>query len=869
MILSDLVSTRSALLAAVGAAGLTLAACGQSADAPEPAAAPPAELEPAATVETASAELPDPGKIDAANWPAQGTTVPRDPAVEARVADILSQMTLEEKVGQVIQADINSVTPAQVREYNLGSVLNGGNSAPGGDNRAPAPLWLALADEFWNESIDTSDGGLGIPAIWGTDAVHGHNNIVGATVFPHNIGLGAANDPELMERIGQVTATEIRVTGQDWTFAPTIAVPRDDRWGRTYEGFSEDPEIVAAYGPPLVRGIQGAIGDGDFLQGPHTVATLKHYVGDGGTTDGVDQGDTAVTEAELRDIQAGGYPSAIAAGAQTVMASFNSFHGRKLHGHKELLTDVLRDRMGFDGFVVGDWNGHGQVAGCEATACAQSFNAGVDMFMAPDSWQGLYYSTLEQVQSGEITMERLDEAVTRILRVKIRNGLFEAGAPSTRALAGEYDLLGSDEHMAVAREAVRKSLVLLKNDETLPLFPYARVIVAGDGANDIGKQSGGWTLNWQGTGNTREDFPNGQSIFEGIQEAMAAGGGEAILSVDGSYEERPDAAIVVFGENPYAEFQGDRANVDFDPTDSLELLRELQAADIPTISVFITGRPLWMNPEINASDAFVVAWLPGTAGGGIADVIIGDENGEPRFDFQGKLSFSWPKAPDQTPLNVGDPDYDPLFAYGYGLSYAEPGEVGVLDEDLVVAAGTPLDRGEYFLAGVAQAPMKAYLADETGAGLVAGPRAQSPASVVSLVAADWQAQEDMRILTFMEAGALSVTLPEAMDFTREANGEMSLAVTYNVPEAPSGSVSFFVGGDWRGAGALDVTEQMAGKAGQGWQTSVLRLSCFGDAGADLSDVTTIFGVTGDGGASFELSEVRLAPNDEGLASCEL
>ena len=317
-------------------------------------------------------------------WPKQKSPIQRKEIEEKRIIDLMSQMSLEEKVGQIIQADIGSVTPEQVRKYHLGSVLNGGNSAPGGDNRTTPDEWVALADEFWLASTDKTGGRTGIPALWGTDAVHGHNNIVGATIFPHNIGLGAANNPDLMYQIGNVTAKEILVTGLDWTFAPTIAVVRDDRWGRTYESYSEDPVIVKEYVKYLVEGIQGKLSDNSFLDEDHLIATAKHFVGDGGTINGRDQGDNISTEEELRDIQAAGYPQAISSGVQSVMTSFNSWHGRKMHAHKELLTDVLVGQMGFDGFVVGDWNGHGQVEGCTNESCAAAFNNGLDMFMAPD-----------------------------------------------------------------------------------------------------------------------------------------------------------------------------------------------------------------------------------------------------------------------------------------------------------------------------------------------------------------------------------------------------------------------------------------------------------------------------------------------------
>ncbi len=621
-----------------------------------------------------------PGTVHPDCWPKGQSGVPRDPALERRIATLLDGMTLEEKVGQIIQADIGSVTPDDVARYKLGSILNGGDSAPGGNLRAEPQAWLDLADAFWDAS--KGPDGTGLPALWGTDAVHGHANIKGATIFPHNIGLGAARDPDLIRRIGAITALEIAVTGLDWTFAPVVAVPRDDRWGRTYEGYSEDPALVADYARQMVIGLQGEPGTDGFLGADKVIATMKHFLGDGGTKDGVDQGDTLASEAALRDIHAAGYPPAITVGVQTVMASFNSWHGRKLHGRKDLLTDVLVDRFGFDGFVVGDWNGHGQVEGCSNTDCPQSFTAGVDMYMAPDSWEGLYASTLTHVRSGRIPMDRLDEAVARILRVKLRAGLLEKGRPSSRPFAGQFDLLGSEDHRAVAREAARKSLVLLKNDGVLPLRPTARILVAGDGANHMGKQTGGWTLSWQGDGNERADFPKAQTILEGLREAVETMGGTIDHRRDGRYRTRPDIAIVVFGEDPYAEFKGDLKTLDYAPDDTsdLDLLRRLRDDGIPVVSVFLSGRPLWVNPELNASNAFVAAWLPGSEGGAVADLLIAGRDGTLRHDFTGRLSFSWPNRPDQYDLNPEDPGYDPLFPLEYGLTYKDDGRIADLPE---------------------------------------------------------------------------------------------------------------------------------------------------------------------------------------------
>ncbi|HBC15153.1 MAG TPA: 1,4-beta-D-glucan glucohydrolase, partial [Erythrobacter sp.] len=535
------------ILLAAGSAALAL-----SAQAADPAAASVAEDIPAA-------------RVHPERWPEVAFPTVLTEAGEARVQAILARMTLEQKVGQIIQADIASVTPEDVRRYRLGSVLNGGNSGPGGDDLAPAQDWLALADAFYEASMDVGPGEPAIPIVWGTDAVHGHSNIVGATIFPHNVGLGAARDPELIERIGKVTAVEIRVTGQEWTFAPTVAVPQDYRWGRAYEGYSSDPALVAAYVGSMIRGLQGPPSTTPILAGPHVAASTKHYLADGATTDGKDQGDAAISELELRLVHGAPYIPAIESGVATIMTSFSSWNGVKLSAHHGLVSDVLKGRMNYGGLVITDWNAHGQVAGCSNASCPRAVDAGIDMFMAPDSWRMLYDSTLAQVRDGTIAMERLDDAVARVLRLKERLGLFDMGKPSQRALSGEYDLLGAPDHRAVAREAVRKSMVLLKNTGVLPLQPAGRILVAGDAAHDIARQSGGWTLSWQGTGLDNSLFPGATSLWEGIEQAATASGGSAELSPEGSFTERPDAAIVVFGETPYAEFQGDIASLQLRP----------------------------------------------------------------------------------------------------------------------------------------------------------------------------------------------------------------------------------------------------------------------------------------------------------------
>ena len=620
---------------------------------------------------TASATV----SVLSSTWPSLSSDVSEN--VESTVASILSSMTIAEKVGQMVQAEISNVTPNQARDWNLGSVLNGGGTWPNGQYSTVAD-WVALADSFYEASTDTSDGGVGIPLIWGTDAVHGHNNVVGATIFPHNIGLGATNNPQLMREIGEITALEVAATGIDWVFAPTLAVVRNDTWGRTYEGYSEDPEIVRAYAGEIVKGLQG---EGDNLFSPaNVIATAKHFVGDGGTENGIDQGNTVVTEDVLRNVHSQGYFSALEAGAQTVMASYNSWNGSKLHGNQYLLTDVLKQQMGFDGFVIGDWNGHGQVPGCSDDQCAEAIMAGVDMIMVPSAWQPLIQNTIAQVENGIIPITRINDAVSRILRVKMRAGYADKVKPSERLHANNSSLIGAPAHRAVARQAVRESLVLLKNsDNILPLDRNLDVLVAGNAANDIGMQSGGWTVSWQGLTNANNSFPGGTSIYQGIQSVVNSAGGTTRLSTNGNYSgSKPDVAIVVFGEPPYAEGAGDLSNIEYQAgyKSDLAMLESLKAQNIPVISIFITGRPLWVNKELNASNAFVAAWLPGSEGGGIADVIFKAANGEINHDFTGKLSFSWPKQSNQLVLNRGDENYDPLFAYGFGLNYQDTDTLG-------------------------------------------------------------------------------------------------------------------------------------------------------------------------------------------------
>lgn len=794
--------------------------------------------------------IPAAARANPALWPAAASPAAiTDARTEAFIGDLMARMTLEEKVGQIIQADIASITPADLAVYPIGSILAGGNSAPGGDERAPLEAWVALSRAFRTAAAERP--GAAIPLMFGIDAVHGHNNIVGATLFPHNIGLGAARDPDLIRRIGAATAQEVAASGADWTFGPTLATPRNDRWGRAYEGYSESPEIVAAYAGPMTLGLQGELVSGRPLSADHIAGSAKHFLADGGTEGGADQGDAVISEEELIAVHAQGYVPAIDAGVLTVMASFSSWNGVKTTGNPSLLTDVLKSRMGFKGFVVGDWNAHGQIPGCSNESCAQAINAGLDMFMAPDSWRGLYANTLAQARAGQISAARLDDAVRRILRVKVKLGVFDRD----RALEGRTDVLGSPDHRALAREAVRKSLVLLKNEGgVLPIRPGARVLVAG-AADSIGQASGGWTVTWQGADTTNADFPGGTSIWSGLQAAVAAAGGVADLRPDGDYVERPDVAVVVFGETPYAEFQGDIETLDFAPEEPLALLRRLKAEGIPTVSVFLSGRPLWTNPEINASDAFVAAWLPGTEGAGVADVLVAGPDGRAPFDFTGRLSFSWPKTADQDVLNVGEPGYDPQFAYGYGLSYARPAQVGTLAED----PGRVVVRGNldgYFRDGRVLAPWSLILRDDGGDARV-GQRlaASSPRANLSVRATDGSAQESAMALTF-SGPAQAVIFGQPVDLSRQRNGDMVLAFSARLDAVPTGSVELGFGQD-----RIDIAPLLAqGRVGE-WRQIRVRLACFDAARADVAAVETPFVLASTTPLALSLADIGLVSHD--------
>ncbi len=812
---------------AVGALLLTtLAACQPSEDA--------SEADQGASEPVSSAPVSEIG----VDWPAITSEVKTDPAIEARIDELLAQMTLKEKVGQMIQPEIKQVTPEDIRDYHIGSVLNGGGTTPNNDKYAAVQDWVDLADSYYKASVDKTGGRTGIPIMWGTDAVHGVGNVIGATLFPHNIALGATQNPELMEKIGWATARELAVTGIDWNFSPTVAVARDERWGRTYEAYSEDPEIVGAYAGPMVRGLQGDAESEDFLGAGRVIATAKHFIGDGGTYRGVDRGDTMGDERELRDIHGAGYFAALEAGVQVVMASFTRWDGIRMHGHQYLLTEVLKEQMGFDGLVVGDWSGHGFIPGCTALDCPDAVNAGLDIYMAPEpEWKELFASTVRHAREGTIPMARIDDAVRRILRVKLRAGLFDKGLPSSRPLAGDESVLGAPEHREIARQAVRESLVMLKNsDALLPLARDQKVLVAGEGAHNIGKQTGGWTISWQGTGNVNSDFPGATSIYEGIEAAVTEGGGSVELSETGEYTQKPDVAIVVFGENPYAEMQGDIPNLLYRQghEEDLTLLRKLQGEGIPVVSLFITGRPLWVNRELNASDAFVVIWQPGTEGNGVADVIFRNNEGEIQHDMTGRLTFSWPARPDQYRLNRGDDEYQPLFPYGFGLSYADKDTLG----DELSEEGMPATETVDVLEIFNRRPIDPWGLEAVGAENDRREMTSNTleTSTVTVEAVDRNEQQDARRVVWNGEGPGHVALftEERQDWSGYLEDKAALVFDMRVDHGPTETTFLRLGCGSYCASDIDVTDGMRDHmAGQGWQTISVDLNCFPESGANF------------------------------------
>ena len=572
--------------------------------------------------------------------------------ISKKVSELIDSMTLDEKVGQMTQIDQRFLdTITDLSTYSIGSLLSGGGSHP----KVNEPqAWLDMYNKYQEETLKNR---LGIPLIYGIDAVHGHNNVYGATIFPQNIGLGATNNPELVYKISEATSLEVAATGIDWTFSPCLSSPEDYRWGRTYEGFSSDPVLVEKLGKAAVEGYQNALTN----SGKKVVACAKHFIGDGNTEFGtgmnglVDRGNTVLTTDELKEKLLPKYQAAIDANVQTIMASYNSWNGVKCHGSKELLTDILKVDMGFEGFVISDWQGIDEIPGNYKSDIITSINAGVDMVMV--SGQGQPYKKFmrllkENVEEGSISMERIDDAVSRILKVKLRNGLFSNPIVQNDNL----QVIGSDDHRNIARQAVRESVVVLKNENLIPISKESKsIVVAGRGADNLGMQCGGWTINWQGG---QGDITIGTTILDGIKESVSTET-KVIHSKDGTDlgNVSGDLAIVVIGEDPYTEFFGDKDNLDLLEED-IQTINNLKDKGYKVLVLLISGRPMNIADHLDNWDGFAAIWLPGTEGNGVSDILFGD------FQSTGKLSYPWP-------INAEDganaPENDLLYNIGFGL----------------------------------------------------------------------------------------------------------------------------------------------------------------------------------------------------------
>ncbi|MGM1065213.1 glycoside hydrolase family 3 protein [Saccharothrix sp. Mg75] len=852
----------SAALAAVLAAGLLTG--GVASAAPDPKPRQPVIGEPRTEHGCARIEKTLPTLSD---WPRVDSRVDSSAADERRVKKIVESMTLAEKVGQMTQPEIAAITPDEVREYGIGSVLNGGGSWPNRDKHAPADAWLSLADAYWDASRATRTK---VPVIWGIDAVHGNNNVYGATVFPHNIGLGAAHDPCLIRDVHEATAEQIRATGQDWAFAPTLAVPLDDRWGRTYEGYSEDPRITRAYGYEATIGLQGR-----SRRNVGVLATAKHFIGDGGTIGGKDQGVNPASVAEMINVHGQGYYGALAAGAQTVMVSFNSWNNEgagiaegKLHGSELALNDILKGKMGFDGLVVSDWNGIGQVAGCTNASCPQAINAGIDVVMVPNDWKAFIANTIAQVEGGQIAMSRIDDAVTRILRVKLRSGVLDGEKPSERRHAGDADALEARE---VAREAVRKSQVLLKNNNrTLPLGKRSKVLVVGKSADSMQNQTGGWTLTWQGTGNTNADFPNGQTVLGGLKEAL--GEANVVFSETGDVDPAGfDAVVAVIGETPYAEGVGDIGKRTLEaaklyPND-LAVLDKVSGKGTPVVTVYVSGRPLYVNKELNRSDAFVAAWLPGTEGGGVVDLLVRGRHTYP--GYTGTLSYSWPKSACQTPLNPGDEGYDPLFKPGYGLKSWSHRNIGALDESSPEfgcsgggGGGVATEDLELFNR-IDVAPYKSFIGSpDNWSGTELGPDAEAAHTNITVVPADVNVQGDGLKTTWTGSGAGQLYLQDpagGSDLRGYVNAQAALVFDVVVHQAPAARTVISTHCTYPCFAEVNATNVFTGLPTGVRSTVKVPVACFEQGGLDLENVNTPFLVYTEGAFQASFANVRWVP----------
>lgn len=843
------------------------------------------------------------------DWPKIESDISKDPLIEKEIQRIIALMTVEEKIGQIIQPDLRGVSPAEATKYKLGSILNGGGAWPNENKHATATDWASKADEYWFAVENAFEGRpFRIPFMWATDAVHGHNNAFRSTVFPHNIGLGCARDPELIEKIGRVTAIEVAATGLDWTFAPTVATPRDLRWGRVYEGYSEDPQITYHYASKMVKGLQGSAEE--LKTDQHVISNVKHWLGDGGTDIGVDRGVNRYSEELMINIHAMGYFSGLEAGAQVVMSSFNSWvneanydhstdikgeYNHKLHGSKYILNDVLKDKMGFDGLIVTDWHGHSEVSKCTHTDATYAINAGNDVLMVPvhEHWIGVYEQTLKDVNSGVIAQSRLDDAVTRILRVKMRAGLWDKPQPTKRSLACNEAMLGKKEHREIAREAVRKSMVLLKNNRSvLPLSKNSKILLTGSASDDLQKQSGGWNLTWQGDENTLADFPGATTMKTALEAELGLDNvihDPNLAQLDEDY----DIAVVVFGEDPYAEMMGDIKewqNIDFASLKrsyrkDVKTIRKLHEAGKKIISVFFSGRPLYVNELICKSDAFIAAFLPGSEGEGLTDVIVGDEQGQPRFNFTGKLSYSWPNKKSSTsvnclpthvpnyvvPDNEQDPtgEHKPLFEYGYGLDYADHVEQPQLDSielDEAINSDGTVSHSEIELYGVKSTIGDFNLlicSEQQPAGIEVSRNNVVDIGTIVTTPFNYQLQQDAVELKFLN-GYSAVSLQPADKHSENlhlyADSHAKLVFELNVIEAPTQSV--FIGLEKPHVEAGIITDKMIDLATivdcqpGVWETIEIPLNRFKSLGVEFDEIDNYFTLSSMGTFNTVLANIR-------------
>ena len=780
------------------------------------------------------------------NWEREQVCPVPDPTF---VNSLIKKMSIEEKVGQVIQADLDFIKPSDLRDYPIGSVLNGGNTSPRGKLRASPAEWKSLAQEFYEESKRT---GASIPVLWGTDAVHGHSNVFGATIFPHNIGIGAAANPQLVKDIGAAVAEEVLATGLFWTFAPTVTIPQNFRWGRTYEGYSEDPVLVSKLGSAFIEGLQGT--EKEFLNDAKILGTAKHFLGDGGTYLGIDQGDTRANEENMRVIHGEPYFASLNSCVRVVMASFNSWNGSKVHGNKYLLTEVLKDKMNFTGFVVGDWNGHQQVPGCNAGSCPESFNAGVDMFMVPENWKALYKNTVKQVKDGEISIERLDDAVKRILTVKQQLGMFEGRVPNQT----KYSEVGLQKNREIARRAVRESLVLIKNNNAvLPIKDQQKILVIGDSADSLKIQTGGWTLDWQGANNTNSDFPGSITFLQALKEyenlEITHKNSLSNLDLNKNY----DLVIVAYGEEPYAEGIGDRKNLFYRDSKTLNTLKRLKRNGNKVVSIFFTGRPLWTNEFINLSDAFVVAWLPGTESRGMTDVLVANEDGSVNYDFQGKLPFSWPSDPNQSTIAFYDPASDAEFDYGYGLTYKSPKALASLDESFEKSD----DYGDLveIFSGKFNNPFEGFIQENNSPQIKLSPTNNTTQNdIVQIDFIDVDKQDDTLRVTFNADGNLNsfhILTTEVVGLEDFQSGFLN----FNARVVESSGAIFLAATCGFGCmGSIDVTSLLVkSKSFDGYSVP---LKCLTDKGLDLSKTISPMILFGPADLTIDFKNISLSKN---------